>query len=305
MGLAGAGQRLATALSSRLVAVVVVDEADAHVAALGTIADRVIVAPLGKAASDDPEAPLDAAAAVLKTVDPTAVLLANDSLSQEIAPRLAWRLHGSAAGDATTLAAEGDRILATRGVYGGKAVATLALERLPAVVWIRARAYAAAEPRAGAATTAERFELSTPSPARLKLVDRHVEARSAARLEDAKVIVSGGRGLGGPEPFTELAKLAAVLHAEMAASRAACDAGWVPPSWQVGQTGRKVAPELYLAVAISGASQHMMGIADAKQIAAINRDPDAPIFKHCRFGLVEDYRKVIQPLCERLATLDS
>jgi len=89
----------------------------------------------------------------------------------------------------------------------------------------------------------------------------------------------------------------------MAASRAACDAGWVPASWQVGQTGKKVAPQLYLAIAISGASQHLMGIADAKVIAAINRDRDAPIFKHCRFGLVEDYRQVIGPLTEKLARL--
>jgi electron transfer flavoprotein alpha subunit len=91
------------------------------------------------------------------------------------------------------------------------------------------------------------------------------------------------------------------MGAQMAASRAACDAGWVPPSWQVGQTGKKVAPQLYLAIAISGASQHIMGIADAKVITAINRDPDAPIFKHCRFGLVEDYQKVIGPLRERLS----
>ena len=122
------------------------------------------------------------------------------------------------------------------------------------------------------------------------------------RLEDAETIVSGGRGLGGPEPFEELKKLADAIGAEVAASRAACDAGWVPPNWQVGQTGKKVAPQLYLAVAISGASQHLMGIADSKVIAAINSDADAPIFKHCSFGLVEDYRKVVGPLAERLAT---
>ena len=86
----------------------------------------------------------------------------------------------------------------------------------------------------------------------------------------------------------------------MAASRAACDAGWVPPTWQVGQTGKKVTPELYLAIAITGASQHMAGISEAKTIAAINTDPDAPIFKHCRFGIVEDYRKVVPLLREKL-----
>jgi electron transfer flavoprotein alpha subunit len=90
------------------------------------------------------------------------------------------------------------------------------------------------------------------------------------------------------------------MKAEVAASRAACDAGWVSPSLQVGQTGKKVAPELYLAIAISGASQHLMGIADAKVVAAINTDADAPIFRHCQFGLVEDFRKVIGPLKKQI-----
>src|SRR5205085_9145907 len=112
-----------------------------------------------------------------------------------------------------------------------------------------------------------------------------------------------GRGLGGPEPFEELRALADVMGAQVAASRAACDAGWVPPSWQVGQTGRKVAPELYLAIALSGASQHLMGIADARVIAAINVDRDAPIFGHCRFGLVEDYRNVVGLLQQKLSEM--
>ena len=113
------------------------------------------------------------------------------------------------------------------------------------------------------------------------------------RLEDARVIVAGGRGLGGPEPFDDLRQLAGILGGELAASRAPCDAGWVEPNLQVGQTGKKVAPDFYLAVAVSGASQHVMGVTDAKVIAAINTDEDAPIFRHCQFGLVEDYRKVI------------
>jgi electron transfer flavoprotein alpha subunit len=138
----------------------------------------------------------------------------------------------------------------------------------------------------------------------LHIIERNVSSDSASRLEDAKVIVSGGRGIGGPEGFhQELEPLAALLGAQMAASRAACDAGWVPPTWQVGQTGKKVAPDLYLAIAITGASQHMAGISEAKNIVAINIDPEAPIFKHARFGIVEDYRKVVPLLRQKLAAM--
>jgi electron transfer flavoprotein alpha subunit len=139
---------------------------------------------------------------------------------------------------------------------------------------------------------------------RTKIVERKREESGAARLEEATVIVSGGRGIGGSEPFeSELKPLAEQMHAQLAASRAACDAGWVSPTLQVGQTGKKVTPELYLAIAITGASQHIAGISEAKNIAAINNDADAPIFKHCRFGIVEDYKKVVPLLREKLAEL--
>ena len=199
------------------------------------------------------------------------------------------------------VAAEGDAIRVTRGVYGGKAQAVIGLKRSPAVVWVRARAMAPAEAEGRAPGGIDHLAVELADDGRVKVLDRHVEAREGVRLEDARLIVSGGRGLGGPEPFEQLQALAEVMGAQMAASRAACDAGWVPPSWQVGQTGKKVAPELYMAIAISGASQHIMGIADAKVICAINTDADAPIFKHCQFGLVEDYQKVVGPLREKLS----
>ena len=149
-----------------------------------------------------------------------------------------------------------------------------------------------------------RAALDIQADTRTRVVERRREAGGETRLEEARVIVSGGRGIGGPEPFeTELRPLAELLGAQLAASRAACDAGWVPPTWQVGQTGKKVAPDLYLAIGITGASQHMAGISEARQIAAINIDRDAPIFKHCRFGIVEDYRKVVPLLRQKLAEL--
>jgi electron transfer flavoprotein alpha subunit len=299
-GVLGAGRRLADALGGKLRALAIGPPDEALTGGAAAVAEAVGILDHPLLGEYHPELYLTALAATCKSLAPRAVLLANDTYSQEMAARLAHRLGGSAAGDAVDVAAAGDTIRVTRGVYGGKATAAIALQRSPAVLWVRARAMAPAEPR-GTAAPCEPLAVELSADERVKLVSRHVEAREGVRLEDARLIVSGGRGLGGPEPFSELKALADVMGAAMAASRAACDAGWVPPSWQVGQTGKKVAPELYMAIAISGASQHIMGIADAKVICAINHDPEAPIFKHCRFGLVEDYRKVVGPLRELLS----
>lgn len=228
------------------------------------------------------------------------ILLANDTYSQEVAPRLAHRLGGAAVGDGTDVRVENGKVRVRRQVYGGKAQAVIEVKREPAVVWLRARSFAPA-----AVVGQTLLSVRTDKSVRpTQIVERNAATQGESRLEDARVIVSGGRGIGGPDGFREeLQPLAQLLGAQMAASRAACDAGWVPPTWQVGQTGKKVAPDLYLAVAITGASQHMAGISEAKNIAAINIDPDAPIFKHARFGIVEDYRKVVPLLRRKLAEL--
>jgi electron transfer flavoprotein alpha subunit len=298
-GLLGAGQRLADGLGGKLRAVVLGPADEELLTAVQQVADTVMAIEDQRLGEYNPESFLTALTAVCQKISPQAVLLGNDTYGQELAARLAHRLGGSAAGDAVDIAVSEGQLQVKRGVYGGKATAVISLRKSPGVVWLRARAMAPAEARA--AGDLERLRLGLADDMRVKLLSRHVEAKEGVRLEEAQLIVSGGRGLGGPEPFHQLQALAGAMGAQMAASRAACDAGWVPPSWQVGQTGKKVAPELYLAVAISGASQHIMGIADAKVICAINRDPDAPIFKHCRFGLVEDYQKVVGPLLEKLS----
>jgi electron transfer flavoprotein alpha subunit len=299
-GLAGAGRRLADESGGSLRAVVVGEGAEAPAQEVARVADAVLVADQAELREYQPETCLNALAQVCRELNPRAVLLGNDTYSQELAPRLAHRLGGSAAGDCVEARVEGDVLRVGRQVYGGKAQAVLELKRTPAVVWLRARSFAPAAPRA-AAGEVTRAALNIQRDARTRVVERRREGVGESRLEEARVIVSGGRGIGGPEPFeTELRPLAELLGAQLAASRAACDAGWVPPTWQVGQTGKKVTPELYLAVAITGASQHMAGISEAKTIAAINTDPDAPIFKHCRFGIVEDYRKVVPLLREKL-----
>ncbi|MBI3421379.1 MAG: electron transfer flavoprotein subunit alpha/FixB family protein [Acidobacteria bacterium] len=300
-GVSGAGQRLAADNGGRLHAVVIGAADDALQTALSPLAETITSLAFSEY---QPEACLNTLTQVCRELAAHAVLFGNDTYSQELAPRLAYRLGGSAVADGIELLPHGDKLRVKRAVYGGKAVATIELQRAPAVVWLRARAFEPAEPREG--VNAEiKHVMPEAVPATTRIIERKNEAAGEARLEDAAIIVSGGRGLGGPEPFEDLKALAAILNAQVAASRAACDSGWCPPTWQVGQTGKKVAPGLYLAVAISGASQHLAGISDAKNIAAINTDADAPIFKHCRFGIVEDYKKVIPLLKEKLAAAKS
>jgi len=301
-GLAGAGRRLANEFGGQLKAIVMGANSHSVSAELAKLVNEVVVIPQN---DYEPETSLDALTQVCRTLAPRVVLFGNDTYSQEVTPRLAHRLGGSAVGDVTEFHLLGDAVRVSRQVYGGKAEAVIELKRSPAVIWSRARSFAPADPltTAGQITIAE---IDDHNIRHTRIIERKREAQGELRLEEARVIVSGGRGIGGPEPFeAELKPLAELMGAQLAASRAACDAGWVPPTWQVGQTGKKVTPDLYLAIAITGASQHMAGISEAKNIAAINTDPDAPIFKHCRFGIVEDYRKVVPLLREKLEAMQN
>ena len=304
-GLAGAARRLADEVGGQLRAIVVGSGADALASQMAAIAETVIVADQAELAEYQPETCLNVVTQLCRQVSAYVVLLSNDAYSQELAPRLAHRLGGSAVGDGIEVALRAGALRVTRQVYGGKAQAVIELKRHPAVVWLRSRSFAPAAARASAVEI-QRAVLDIRVDSRSRIVARNREAAGQARLEDARVIVAGGRGIGGRDGFFgELQPLADLLGAQLAASRAACDAGWVPPTWQVGQTGKKVAPELYLAIAISGASQHLAGISEARNIAAINSDGDAPIFKHCRFGIVADYRKLVPLLRAKLAALSA
>ena len=301
-GLAGCGRRLAAELGSQLKAIALSPQSETVAQDAAQVVDEVIVVDQGEY---QPEAALSALAQVCRQFSPGAVLFGNDTYSQEITPRLAHRVGGSAVGDVVEVTVHGDALHVARQVYGGKAQAVIELKRSPAILWTRARSFAPANQLSEPGRIRE-LSLDLPADTRTRIIERKRELQTEQRLEEARVIVSGGRGIGGPEPFNdELKPLAELLGAQLAASRAACDAGWVPPTLQVGQTGKKVTPDLYLAIAITGASQHMAGISEAKNIAAINTDPDAPIFKHCRFGTVEDYRKVVPLLRQKLIALQN
>ncbi len=299
-GVAGAGRNIAMATNTTLQALIIGSAAPGMTEALGAVVDSISVIDAPELSEYQIETTLSAITQGCKSLSPSVVLLANDSYSQEITARLAHRLGGSAVGDGVKVEVVDGKIHVTRSVYGGKAEAVVELKKSPAVVWLRARAFDPAPAKGGDAAPVNQISVSL-EPSNTKIVERKSESSGEAKLEDAQIIISGGRGLGGPEPFEDLKALAAVVGGQVAASRAACDSGWCPPTWQVGQTGKKVAPQLYLAVALSGASQHLAGMSDSKVVAAINTDKDAPIFKHCKFGIVEDYKKVIPLLKEKLA----
>jgi electron transfer flavoprotein alpha subunit len=222
------------------------------------------------------------------------VLLADDSLGKELAPRLAHRLGGGVVTEVIALEGEGSGVVFRRQMYGGRAIAAISARRFPVVATVKPRMLVPALEQAG--RTGEEIPVPVSletSMVRIKVLERVAEEVRGVKLENARVVVSGGRGLKGAEPFKQLEELAQVLKGAVGASRAATDAGWVPASWQVGQTGKTVSPDLYIAVGISGATQHLAGITGAKTIVAINSDPDAPIFKVAHLGVVGDFKAVL------------
>jgi electron transfer flavoprotein alpha subunit len=241
-----------------------------------------------------------------KAAEPRIFLLPGDSLGRDLAARLAFRLKAGIVTDVVDIAMdEAGRVPRfARPAYGGKATALIVPKVFPVVVTLKPRTFNPA--KAGDARPGEevRVEVALDSgQTRVRLVERVQEESPGVKLEDAGTVISGGRGLGGPEGFTLLTDLARVIKGAVGASRAATDAGWVPSSMQVGQTGKTVSPDLYIAVGISGATQHVAGITGAKTIVAINSDPEAPIFKVANLGIVGDYKTILPPLIAKCREL--
>jgi len=250
------------------------------------------------------DACLAAIVQVASKAAPQVILLADDSRAREVAPRLAYRLAAGVVTEVTAIEADGAAVLFQRQMFGGRTVATFVAERFPVVATVKPRAMAPAveEARRSGEEVPVAVDLDS-SLLRTRVVERVGEEVRGVKLENAKVIVSGGRGLKGPEPFKLLEQLAQLLKGAVGASRAATDAGWVPASWQVGQTGKTVSPDLYIAVGISGATQHLAGMSSSKTIVAINTDADAPIFKVAHLGIVGDFKAVLPKLIEKCREL--
>ncbi len=300
------GRKLASDLGQELSCVLPGDAPAAAVEdATARGAATVYTAQLGDRSDLDVEAHLAVATAAVAAAMPAVVLMGHTPLGRELGPRMAFRLGSAVTTDCIDIKVDTDsgKLLMTKPVYGGNALVDFTTETLPQVATIRPKAMSAGEPASGVtpSTVALSVDLAPP---RLQIKDRVQEEVVGIKLEDAPVVVSGGRGVGGPEPFTTILKdLADVLHGAVGASRPACDNGWAPEAMHIGLTGKIVAPELYVAVAISGASQHIAGCSGAKTIVAINKDAEANIFREATYGVVGRFEEVVPAFTSRLREL--
>jgi electron transfer flavoprotein alpha subunit len=242
--------------------------------------------------------------AVVKAVEattPDAVFFSGTAMGRDLAPRVAAMLGVGAIADVVALEKDGDQFVARRPVYSGKAFATVDSAGVkPQVISLRPNVFAAEE----TGGSAEVIALDGLSLAIRGMVKELVDTGGGEiDVAEADIIVAGGRGLKGPENFALIRELAEALGGAVGASRAAVDAGWIPHKHQVGQTGKVVSPSLYIAAGISGAIQHLAGMSSSKIIVAINKDPDAPIFKIADYGIVGDLFDVIPPMVEEVKKL--
>jgi electron transfer flavoprotein alpha subunit len=303
----GVGRRLADALGQELSAVLIgggVGGLAPQAVAQG--ADKVYVVDDAQLKDYQPDLYLNVLQKVVDQVKPQIIIMGQTDSGREIAARIAFRFGSEATLDCVDLAIdpESKRLLQTKPVYGGNAQAVIVTETDPQIVTIRTKAFSALAP--DAARKGEIINVPAavdPSALKSKIIERKVEAVSGIKVEDARVVIAGGRGIGNAEGFKQLEELAGVLKGAVGASRPPCDNKWISDSAQIGLTGKIIAPEVYFAVAISGSSQHMSGCSGAKTIIAINKDKEANIFRQARFGVVGDWKKVLPALTQKIKEL--
>ena len=249
---------------------------------------------------------LSALESIYRASMPEVILFARSAWGRELAARLASRLGVGLLQDCQEVQVDplSGCLTAIRPVYGGNFLAGVRCMDSPQIAVLLSQAYEPLiqDPTRQGEIVAVPVALDA-SQSRVRVLRRVRHTHSGIGLTEARVVISGGRGLGGPEPFRDLAELAGMLGAAVGASRAAVDAGWVPGHFQVGLTGVTVTPELYIAIGISGASQHMAGCSGAKAIVAINKDPEAPIFREARYGVIGEWQVVLPAFTKAVSNL--
>ena len=302
--LLSAGRKAADALGEELCAVLMGRGVGSLAGKLGEYgADKVYVADVDALENYTTDAYTNVLADLAKEHQPTAILLACSVAGRDLAAQVAQRLGTGLMTDCTDIAMEDGQLVFTRPIYAGKAFVKAACPQArPVMATIRPNVLATDAPQAGRA--AETVTVSAGAGDIRQVIKEIIKQISTRpELTEADIIVSGGRGMKGPENFAILEELADVLGAAVGASRAAVDAGWLSHSFQVGQTGKTVSPVLYIACGISGAIQHLAGMSSSKCIVAINKDPEANIFKVADYGIVGDLFEIVPLLKEEMKKL--
>jgi len=241
---------------------------------------------------------------VVREAMPRIVLMGQNTVGRDLAPSLAFKLETTVVTDCVEMSIDSGSkaLLATKPVYGGNAQAVFSSEVCPQVVTVRAKAMTALARDDG--RKGEVVEVAAKvDKVKTKVLDKVVEDAEGIRLEDADVVVAGGRGIGSAEGFKQLEELAKLFKGAVGASRPPVDNEWAPTSYQIGLTGKIIAPELYFAIGISGASQHITGISSVRTVVAINKDPDANIFREASYGVVGDWKKILPAFTEKVREL--
>lgn len=304
--LLGPGRRLADKQGGRLVAFVIGNGVEPAIRCAGEYgADEILAVDDIGYAHYSTDAYARAVCTLVEKYGPTAILIGATNNGRDLGPRVSCRLKTGLTADCTGLDIdeESGNIAWTRPAFGGNLMATiLCPDHRPQMGTVRPGVFKKAEPQEGRTAPVTHETLPVPEGLiRTELLEVISEAAGEiVDLENAEIIVSGGRGVGGPEGFAPVRALAAALGATVGASRAAVDAGWIPHAHQVGQTGKTVGPKLYIACGISGAIQHLAGMSSSDVIVAINKDPDAPIFHVADYGLVGDLHVILPILTEEI-----
>jgi electron transfer flavoprotein alpha subunit len=298
------GRAMADKLGQKLVAVVLgKGVADVAKTAIAYGADQVIVVEGDEYATYNTDAATYAIVELIRKYQPSIVLYGATNNGRDVGPRVACSLHTGLTADCTGLDIDDDGLLAsTRPTFGGNLMATIACpDHRPQRSTVRPGVFKKSVPDESRTGEIIAEDIHIPAEqVRVTLVDRIKEVAEAVNLEEAEIIVAGGRGLKSAENFRLVEELAQVMGGTVGASRAAVDAGWIPHAHQVGQTGKTVAPKIYVAVGISGAIQHMAGMSGSKTVIAINKDPEAPIFSVADYGIVGDLFEVVPALTEEI-----
>ncbi len=271
---------------------------DAAAGAFAAGADSAIVCTDASLDSGLVEASGPLVTSLVQSKSPDALIAGASVAGRDLTSWVAFDLDAGLISDVTAMSADGGRITATHPVYAGKLLSEASIPAGVQIISTRSRAFEPLEANAGASGAIESVDAAASGLS--TEVQSMAAASAGVSLNDAKVIVSGGRGVGGPEGYDPLKELCSTMGAALGASRAAVDAGWIAYDHQVGQTGKTVSPDLYIACGISGAIQHQAGMNTSKNVVAINKDGEAPIFKLARYGVVGDLFEIVPALNEEM-----